>query len=78
MYIHQCSKCIEEQRGINNSFDVAARTYYKLKGSIILCHRHWHQADRPKPEMYGSYGEVVDAIKYDEKSAINKKIKFIR
>ena len=74
MYDHQCIKCNEEEKYIRNSFDVAARTYYKLKGKIMLCYRHWHQADRPKPEIHGSYGEVVDAIRNEKKGIIRKSI----
>lgn len=73
MYEHQCKKCNEEGKYIKNPFDVVAKTFYKLKGETLLCYRHWHQSDRPKPEKFGSYGEIVDMIKAEKLSKTRKK-----
>ena len=69
MFDYQCNKCIEEGKGIGNSFHVVAKTFYKLKDTdILMCYRHWHQANRPKHDAYGSYAEVSDVIRTFKKS----------
>jgi hypothetical protein len=75
MFEHQCKICNKEGKYIKNSFDVVAKTFYKIKGDLIMCYRHWHQAGRPQKELHGSYGEITEAIKLEKQSIFRKSIK---
>ena len=50
-----CKHCEE----ITNMFNVIGKTYYRMDAeNDVLCHRHWHQSNRPEYFDVGEYYDI--------------------
>lgn len=59
--LENCKHC---KTPLINQFDTVGKTFYIIKDDhSILCHRHYHWAQRPAVIAMGDYQEITEVLR---------------